>query len=80
MEEAHRLVWSQSPISMQRCTISSMLPSNSRHQINDSGLKIFSIEDLQNAAEKSVQLSKVVKMGTSASEETPAACDLRCLA
>lgn len=30
--------------------------------INDSGLKIFSIEDLQNAAEKSVQLSKVVKM------------------
>ncbi|KAI9828941.1 MAG: Succinate--CoA ligase [ADP-forming] subunit beta, mitochondrial [Sarea resinae] len=33
------------------------------HQlINDSGLKIFSIEDLQNAAEKSVQFSKVVKM------------------
>ncbi|KAI9764725.1 MAG: Succinate--CoA ligase [ADP-forming] subunit beta, mitochondrial [Geoglossum simile] len=33
------------------------------HQlINDSGLKIFSIEDLQSAAEKSVQLSKVVKM------------------
>lgn len=31
-------------------------------QINDSGLKIFSIEDLQNAAEKSVQFSKVVKM------------------
>jgi succinyl-CoA synthetase beta subunit len=30
--------------------------------INDSGLKIFSIEDLQNAAEKSVQFSKVVKM------------------
>ncbi|KAI9793182.1 MAG: Succinate--CoA ligase [ADP-forming] subunit beta, mitochondrial [Peltula sp. TS41687] len=30
--------------------------------ISDSGLKIFSIEDLQNAAEKSVQLSKVVKM------------------
>ncbi|KAI1111222.1 beta subunit of gdp-forming succinate-CoA ligase [Nemania sp. NC0429] len=30
--------------------------------INDSGMKIFSIEDLQNAAEKSVQLSKVVKM------------------
>ena len=25
-------------------------------QINDSGLKIFSIEDLQTAAEKSVQL------------------------
>ncbi|KAI4262741.1 MAG: hypothetical protein L6R42_002090 [Xanthoria sp. 1 TBL-2021] len=34
------------------------------HQlINESGLKIFSIEDLQNAAEKSVQFSKVVKMG-----------------
>ncbi|KAK2734867.1 Succinate--CoA ligase [ADP-forming] subunit beta, mitochondrial [Myotisia sp. PD_48] len=33
------------------------------HQlINDSGLKIFSIEDLQSAAEKSVQFSKVVKM------------------
>lgn len=34
-------------------------------QINESGLKIFSIEDLQNAAEKSVQFSKVVKMGKS---------------
>jgi succinyl-CoA synthetase beta subunit len=33
--------------------------------INDSGLKIFSIDDLQSAAEKSVQLSKVVKMGKS---------------
>jgi succinyl-CoA synthetase beta subunit len=34
------------------------------HQlINDSGMKIFSIDDLQSAAEKSVQLSKVVKMG-----------------
>ncbi|KAI5918790.1 beta subunit of gdp-forming succinate-CoA ligase [Camillea tinctor] len=33
------------------------------HQlINDSGMKIFSIDDLQNAAEKSVQLSKVVKL------------------
>ncbi|PKS12165.1 hypothetical protein jhhlp_001463 [Lomentospora prolificans] len=30
--------------------------------ISDSGLKIFSIDDLQDAAEKSVQLSKVVKM------------------
>ncbi|VBB77789.1 Putative mitochondrial succinyl-CoA ligase [GDP-forming] beta-chain precursor [Podospora comata] len=30
--------------------------------INDSGMKIFSIDDLQNAAEKAVQLSKVVKM------------------
>ena len=37
----------------------------STHQINDSGLKIFSIEDLQSAAEKSVQFSKVVKMGMS---------------
>ena len=34
-------------------------------KINDSGLKIFSIDDLQNAAEKSVQFSKVVKMGKS---------------
>ena len=34
-------------------------------QINESGLKIFSIEDLQSAAEKSVQFSKVVKMGKS---------------
>jgi len=33
--------------------------------INDSGLKIFSIDDLQSAAEKAVQLSKVVKMGKS---------------
>ena len=33
--------------------------------INDSGLKIFSVEDLQAAAEKSVQFSKVVKMGES---------------
>jgi len=33
------------------------------HQlINDSGLKIFSIDDLQTAAEKAVQLSQVVKM------------------
>jgi succinyl-CoA synthetase beta subunit len=33
------------------------------HQLlNESGLKIFSIDDLQTAAEKSVQLSKVVKM------------------
>ncbi|KAJ9130164.1 Succinate--CoA ligase [Pleurostoma richardsiae] len=30
--------------------------------INDSGLKIFSIDDLQSAAERAVQLSKVVKM------------------
>ncbi|KAF1352223.1 hypothetical protein BDV97DRAFT_397263 [Delphinella strobiligena] len=29
--------------------------------INDSGLKIFSIDDLQTAAEKSVQFSKIVK-------------------
>ena len=31
--------------------------------INESGLKIFSIDDLQTAAEKAVQFSKVVKMG-----------------
>lgn len=33
-------------------------------KINESGLKIFSFEDLQDAAEKAVQFSKVVKMGT----------------
>jgi succinyl-CoA synthetase beta subunit len=33
--------------------------------VNDSGLKIFSIEDLQSAAEKSVQFSKIVKTGKS---------------
>ena len=31
--------------------------------INESGMKIFSIDDLQSAAEKAVQLSKVVKLG-----------------
>ena len=31
--------------------------------INESGLKIFSIQDLQTAAEKAVQFSQVVKMG-----------------
>ena len=31
--------------------------------INESGLKIFSIDDLQSAAEKAVQFSKVAKMG-----------------
>lgn len=31
--------------------------------INESGMKIFSIDDLQSAAEKSVQLSKMVKLG-----------------
>jgi succinyl-CoA synthetase beta subunit len=39
--------------------------------INESGLKIFSIEDLQDAAEKSVQFSKVVKMGKSTLPEYP---------
>ena len=36
-----------------------------RRLISDSGMKIFSIDDIQDAAEKSVQLSKVVKMGES---------------
>lgn len=39
--------------------------------INDSGMKIFSIDDLQDAAEKSVQLSKVVKMGESWETDFP---------
>jgi len=39
-----------------------MAPTNDVSQINESGLKIFSIDDLQAAAEKSVQFSKVVKM------------------
>ena len=34
-------------------------------QLNESGMKIFSIDDLQNAAEKSVQFSKLVKLGKS---------------
>lgn len=33
--------------------------------INDSGMKIFSIDDLQSAAERAVQLSKIVKTGKS---------------
>lgn len=33
-----------------------------RKLIDESGMKIFSIDDLQNAAEKAVQLSKVVKL------------------
>jgi len=33
-----------------------------RKLIDDSGMKIFSIDDLQSAAERAVQLSKVVKM------------------
>lgn len=33
--------------------------------LSESGLKIFAMDDLQNAAEKSVQFSKVVKMGKS---------------
>ena len=36
-----------------------------RKLIDESGLKIFSINDLQTAAEKSVQFSKVVKIGKS---------------
>lgn len=39
--------------------------------LSDSGLKIFSIDDLQDAAEKSVQLSKVVKMGKLKNSRTP---------
>jgi succinyl-CoA synthetase beta subunit len=31
-------------------------------QVNNSGLKIFSITDLQEAAEKAVDFSKIVKM------------------
>jgi succinyl-CoA synthetase beta subunit len=37
--------------------------TNMYTQINESGMKIFSIDDLQNAAEKSVQFSKLVKLG-----------------
>jgi succinyl-CoA synthetase beta subunit len=31
-------------------------------QVNTSGLKIFSMTDLQDAAEKAVEFSKIVKM------------------
>ena len=33
-----------------------------KDKVNNSGLKIFSIEDLQSAAEKAVDFSKIVKM------------------
>ena len=57
MEKAHQLVSRlHLPILMESSV-------NTNVQINESGLKIFSIEDLQSAAEKSVQFSKVVKMG-----------------
>jgi succinyl-CoA synthetase beta subunit len=48
---------------MQHCCVWDC--ANEALQINESGLKIFSIDDLQSAAEKSVQFSKLVKMGTS---------------
>lgn len=38
------------------------LTHHQKPQLNESGLKIFAIDDLQSAAEKSVQFSKVVKM------------------
>ena len=34
-------------------------------QVNNSGLKIFSMTDLQEAAEKAVEFSKIVKMARS---------------
>lgn len=41
--------------------------------INDSGMKIFCIDELQSAAEKAVQLSKMVKLGTPPSPSPPCA-------
>ena len=50
-----------------RIPITSRLQGNNMEEahklINDSGLKIFSIDDLQSAAEKAMQFSKVLKMG-----------------
>ena len=58
MEVAAKLV-SSSRIDSSHINRASIL---TLEQINESGLKIFSIDDLQSAAEKSVQFSKVVKM------------------
>jgi succinyl-CoA synthetase beta subunit len=58
MEQAHKLVCKTPDLICFWNHSLTHFPS----QINESGLKIFSIEDLQNAAEKSVQFSKVVKM------------------
>ena len=55
MEKAAKLVSSTARVETE--------PLINCSQINESGLKIFSIEDLQSAAEKSVQFSKLVKQG-----------------
>ncbi|KAK4132931.1 succinate-CoA ligase [Trichocladium antarcticum] len=63
---AHGLIATAKDLDLKIPIIARLQGTNmeSAHKlINDSGMKIFSIDDLQNAAEKAVQLSKVVKMG-----------------
>lgn len=65
---AHGLIQTVQALNLKVPIIARLQGTNMEqaHQlINDSGMKIFSIDDLQSAAEKSVQLSKVVKMGKS---------------
>ncbi|EMR68667.1 putative succinyl- ligase subunit beta protein [Eutypa lata UCREL1] len=62
---AHGLIQTVQALNLKVPIIARLQGTNMEqaHQlINDSGMKIFSIDDLQSAAEKSVQLSKVVKM------------------
>lgn len=63
---AHGLIQTVQTLNLKIPIIARLQGTNTEkaHQIiNDSGMKIFSIDDLQSAAEKAVQLSKVVKMG-----------------
>jgi succinyl-CoA synthetase beta subunit len=74
MEKAHTLVCHVHYFRLRFCFMKCVCGSKSltkEKQINESGLKIFSIEDLQSAAEKSVQFSKVVKMGKSSFHPPP---------
>ncbi|KAB5582475.1 hypothetical protein GE09DRAFT_944207 [Coniochaeta sp. 2T2.1] len=62
---AHGLINTVKELNLKIPIIARLQGTNTEqaHQlISDSGMKIFSIDDLQSAAEKAVQLSKVVKM------------------
>jgi succinyl-CoA synthetase beta subunit len=63
---AHGLISTVKALNLKIPIIARLQGTNmeAAHQlISDSGMKIFSIDDLQSAAEKAVQFSKVVKMG-----------------
>ncbi|KAH8907050.1 succinate-CoA ligase [Coniochaeta sp. PMI_546] len=63
---AHGLINTAAALNLKIPIIARLQGTNmeqARELISDSGMKIFSIDDLQSAAEKAVQLSKVVKMG-----------------